>query len=244
MDRVGVPKTLTIRNVETDKDLAAVKLRVRLIQMLGGMIEGMVLVAIIMTWVYHFSTDHLLVYLSLFQIPQVATFLMSVIIIPLYYRTWVKPTKRASRQKKTGLRVTMAYLMLQGAVLLLGLASMVWRVIILTNDCTKADCAKPGHSMLEIALVVINSVSVAAAIMGCIFGGLLYDSVSHITGKTVKVVDRTVDGENNLISIDVQPVEGDSAKAAFGRPILAAAPMMPTLTERTPSKFIDVKFSD
>jgi hypothetical protein len=121
-DRLLSPdSTVMVAVAPTKKELESTKTVVNLIRMMIGMLQGFVVIAITMTFIYHLKTASTLVYLSLLQVPVFFAFIFSVIVIPLQYRRWVRFTGTKKAKTRSGENVVIAYILLHVLALLAGL---------------------------------------------------------------------------------------------------------------------------
>lgn len=214
-------------------------------QLFVGMFEGFLLIGIIMTWVYHFTTAPVLNYISFFHIGIVVSFVLSTIIIPLYWKFWTKKRmeKNAPSTKgaKHGLRLLLFYIILQAANAALSSASLIWRAFLFVEGCTSAiiasECTNFGYRTVEIAYLVFDPVGVVLGILGMIMGLLLRSKVGNLQYKAITVKKAYRNEKGELVGLETTAAQHNAGNSRdFAQATPPPGPLASThqkLTQRT-----------
>lgn len=230
-----------LKQVSVD-DLQKGRTYVYVTQLFVGMFEGFILIAIVMTWIYHFNTSKTLVLISLFHIPLVGTFILSVIVIPIYWKFWTKSREKGGGGVKHGQRLMLAYVLLQVANLGVSVASLAWRVVLFRQGCAATlladECLNDGFRTVEIAFLTIDSGSILFALIGFIMGILIRAYLGQIAGRSVKVTKIFTDKSGNPTGIETAEGSKPSRASSNGgvrsrlqtvNPTSASAPLHHTI---------------
>lgn len=160
-------------------------------QLFVGMFEGFILIAIVMTWIYHFNTAKNLVLISLFHMVLPGTFVLSTIVIPIYWRFWTKSREKGGGGAKHGMRLILAYIFLQVINVGASAGSLVWRIVLFNQGCAATliadECLNVGFRTVEVAFMTIDAAGGLFGIIGFVMGFLIRNYLGAVAGRTTKV---------------------------------------------------------
>jgi hypothetical protein len=231
---------------------------VRVLQLFTGLIEAFLVSAAIMTFAYHYNTASLLSWLLFFHVAQIATLAFSVGVIPIYYRSWIKPPKSGSNPKvhtAKGLRIIQAYIFLQFVLVgVMTCGEIAYRALIFQASCPAkpalggSDCINKGYRTVEIATLVIDSITILNAFIGGIVGLLLFLSMNKMTASKGIVKHVDTDGLGHVTAVTMASAsQGLSNRRSSPAPspvqtsqkvTMASASMVPQHTPSSPAKTV------
>lgn len=176
-------------------------------QLFVGMFEGFILIAIIMTWIYEYTTAKNLVLISLFHLVLPGTFVLSMIVIPIYWKFWTKSREKGGGGVKHGMRLILAYIFLQVINIGASSGSFVWRIVLFNNGCTATliadECNNTGFRTVEIAFLTIDAAAIAFGIIGFIMGFLIRAYLGSVANRSIKVKKVFTDTSGNVSGLEL-----------------------------------------
>lgn len=189
------------------------KTYVYITQLFVGMFEGFIMIAIVMTWIYHFSTAKNLVLISLFHLALPGTFILSTVVIPIYWKFWTKAREKGGGGAKHGMRLILAYIFLQVINIGGSAGSFVWRLVLFNEGCAATliadECLNPGFRTVEVAFLVIDAFGIAFGIVGFIMGFVIRVYLGSVAGRKTRVERVITDKSGTVTGIEM----GETAEA-------------------------------
>jgi len=175
-------------------------------QIVVGVIYGFIIIAIIMTWIYHFADLTTLVWISMFEALTVVCFVLSMFIIPLYWRWWTKKNNLQEYAHKHGLRMLLFYIIICAINAACVIGSLIWRIVLYVEGCTNSmiadECLLPQFTTVEISFIVIDCLSIAISVVGIVFGFLLRSNLMKLSTPFVPPkVDNSVNAGTKHVTI-------------------------------------------
>lgn len=182
-------------------------------QLFVGMFEGFIFIAIVMTWIYHYLTAKNLVLISLFHLALPGTFILSTVVIPIYWKFWTKGREKGGGGAKHGMRLILAYIFLQVVNIGGSSGSFVWRIVLFNQGCNATfiadECLNLGFGVVEVAFLVIDAFGIAFGIVGFVMGFLIRNYLGSVAGRKTQVNKVFTDKNGNVSGIEL----GETAEA-------------------------------
>ena len=123
-----------IKRVNEEKEVLQSETYVKVIQLLIGIGELVILVIIITTWIFEYEHTPKMVLISLFQIPLIFAMIFSLFVIPINFKYWFIG---GNSWKEKGRKVMMTYLMIQSISMFCLFGDVIWRCVVYQTPCSK-----------------------------------------------------------------------------------------------------------